>query len=68
MKKAKIEVITVMNGTTQVFLVPTCELGKQILDSLSNPVVKAVGANYQIGGKSLVNAFMIESSNNETEE
>lgn len=65
MKKAKIEVITVMNGTTQIFLVPTCDLGKMILESLQNPVVKQVSANYQVAGKSLANAFMIESSSNE---
>ncbi len=60
MKKAKIEVYIVMNGSTQIFLNPTCEMGKLILESIQNPVVKPVTANYQLGGKSLANAFLIE--------
>lgn len=60
MKKAKIEVYVVMNGTTQIFLNPTCDMGRLILDSISNPIIKPVSANYQLGSKSLANAFLIE--------
>lgn len=60
MKKATIEVYTVINGSTQIFLYPTSEMGKLILEGIKNPVIKPVTANYQLAGKSLTNAFLIE--------
>ena len=62
MKKSKIEVNLVINGSTRLFLTATDELSKAVLAEIArgNYEIHGVTGNFQLGHKSLVDSIVIE--------